>query len=120
MIRTAALMQMSLSVSGLSFNRRRIGSLQSGNDSYGAELVVLDDGVAVFAVFDGLLRLGEPTGGEDAGDGSYEILSRSDTRSDGLLMSLLTTSSPSIFPQMSRRRSRRLSRREKGEKRSCY
>ena len=105
-------MQMSVSVSGLSFNRRRIGSLQSGNDSSGAELVVLDDGVAAFAVFDGLLRLGKPTGGGDVGDGPYEIPSRFHTRSDGLLMDVLMTPSPSSFPQMSKQ----LSRREKGGK----
>jgi hypothetical protein len=69
---TVALMRMLVSVPLL--NRRRIGSLQSRNESSDAELVV--DGVAVF---DGPLELGETTGGGDVGDdGSSSRFHRSD------------------------------------------
>jgi hypothetical protein len=73
---TTALMRMLVSLPLL--NCRRIGSLQSRNESSDAELIV--DGVAVF---DGLFGLGETTGGGDVGDdeGSSRL-----HRSDGSLM----------------------------------
>ena len=81
-IPTAALIQMLVRVFTLSLNRRRIGSLQSRNESSDdAELLVDGD-----AVFDSrLLGLGQSTGSGDVGDGgsSSRYYHR---RSVGLLM----------------------------------
>jgi hypothetical protein len=93
-------MQMLVSrVITVSFNRRRIGSLQSRNKSSDAELVV--DGSAVI---NELLGLGETTGSGDVGDDGSSRYHRS---YDGPLMDAWTIFSPSSFPQTSRRLSRR-------------